>query len=192
MSGNLYAWADPNAGTSNAIYYLSPFGPMPVIYTKTPNPDTSVILYDENENVLNPTFFSDDDGYISITGISSATTSSIKFMEYSQVEWNCWYNRDSSRDILVKYVSNISDGTTSYLIKDSEARTALAGKQDTLVSGANIKTINSTSLLGSGNISIDGLPSQSGQSGKVLTTNGTTASWTEQAGATIRVWSDIE
>jgi hypothetical protein len=32
--------------------------------------------------------------------------------------------------------------------------TAIAGKQDTLVSGTNIKTVNSTSLLGSGNISI--------------------------------------
>jgi hypothetical protein len=30
----------------------------------------------------------------------------------------------------------------------------LSGKQDTLVSGTNIKTINSTSLLGSGNIAI--------------------------------------
>lgn len=32
--------------------------------------------------------------------------------------------------------------------------TALAGKQDTLVSGTNIKTINNESLLGSGNIEI--------------------------------------
>ena len=30
------------------------------------------------------------------------------------------------------------------------------GKQDTLVSGTNIKTINGTSLLGSGNIDIQG------------------------------------
>ena len=30
------------------------------------------------------------------------------------------------------------------------------GKQDTLVSGTNIKTINNTSLLGSGNIDIQG------------------------------------
>ena len=34
--------------------------------------------------------------------------------------------------------------------------TALAGKQDTLVSGTNIKTINNESLLGSGNITIQG------------------------------------
>lgn len=33
-------------------------------------------------------------------------------------------------------------------------KSAISGKQDTLVSGTNIKSINSTSLLGSGNISI--------------------------------------
>lgn len=52
-----------------------------------------------------------------------------------------------------------------------------SGKQDTLVSGTNIKTINSNSLLGNGNIDIDSLPSQTGQSGKFLTTDGTDASW---------------
>ena len=49
--------------------------------------------------------------------------------------------------------------------------------QETLVSGTNIKTVNNTSLLGSGNITIDSLPAQSGQSGKFLTTDGTDASW---------------
>jgi hypothetical protein len=34
--------------------------------------------------------------------------------------------------------------------------TALSGKQATLVSGTNIKTINSTSILGSGNIVVSG------------------------------------
>jgi hypothetical protein len=44
---------------------------------------------------------------------------------------------------------------TSDLINDSGFvdSTAMSGKQDTLVSGTNIKTINNTSLLGSGNIS---------------------------------------
>lgn len=54
-----------------------------------------------------------------------------------------------------------------------------SGKQDTLVSGTNIKTVNSNSLLGSGNIDIDALPSQTGQSGKFLTTNGSAASWAD-------------
>ena len=49
--------------------------------------------------------------------------------------------------------------------------------QEPLVSGTNIKTINNTSLLGSGNITIDPLPSQTGNAGKVLKTNGTVAGW---------------
>lgn len=51
-------------------------------------------------------------------------------------------------------ISKISDGTNTYDIKDSEARSELSNKQDTLVSGTNIKTINNTSILGSGNIAL--------------------------------------
>ena len=96
--------------------------------------------------------------------------------------------RKSSHDLILssngeyivsppKYISNLSNGTDTYAIKDAEARTAIANKQDTLVSGTNIKTINNNSLLGSGNITLDSLPSQSGNSGKFLTTNGSAASW---------------
>lgn len=38
----------------------------------------------------------------------------------------------------------------------SDVTTALAGKQDTLVSGTNIKTINGTTILGSGDMVISG------------------------------------
>ena len=38
----------------------------------------------------------------------------------------------------------------------SDLLTAVAGKQDTLVSGTNIKTINGSSILGSGNITVGG------------------------------------
>jgi hypothetical protein len=48
--------------------------------------------------------------------------------------------------------------------------TALATKQDTLVSGTNIKTINSTSLLGSGNIAV--VTSPSGVAGAIQFSNG--------------------
>jgi hypothetical protein len=48
--------------------------------------------------------------------------------------------------------------------------TQLATKQDTLVSGTNIKTINSTSILGSGNISV--VTSPSGVSGAIQFSDG--------------------
>lgn len=53
-------------------------------------------------------------------------------------------------------VKELSINGTVYSIKDATARSGLSGKQDTLVSGTNIKTINNESLLGSGNISISG------------------------------------
>lgn len=44
------------------------------------------------------------------------------------------------------------NGATGKLVKDSGV--TLASKQDALVSGTNIKTVNSNSLLGSGNVSV--------------------------------------
>lgn len=69
------------------------------------------------------------------------------------------------------------------------------GAQPTLVSGTNIKTVNGTSLLGSGNITIDSLPAQAGNNGKFLSTDGTDASWTEIVGFTASevqtIWESI-
>lgn len=75
-------------------------------------------------------------------------------------------------------VDQTFDGTSA----NPQSGVAIEGELSTnyqpkLVSGTNIKTINSTSLLGNGDISIVGLPSQTSQSGKFLTTNGTSASW---------------
>jgi hypothetical protein len=41
-------------------------------------------------------------------------------------------------------------------------KTTWSGKQDALVSGTNIKTINGTSILGSGNIDVQTLPTVEG------------------------------
>lgn len=62
-------------------------------------------------------------------------------------------------------------------LKINEIVASVGGKQDTLVSGTNIKTINGESVLGSGDLEVTGLPDQTGQAGKVLVTNGTNASW---------------
>lgn len=65
------------------------------------------------------------------------------------------------------------------LSNQTDLQNALNAKQPTLVSGTNIKTVNGNSLLGSGDVNIDSLPTQTGQSGKYLTTNGTNASWAQ-------------
>lgn len=57
----------------------------------------------------------------------------------------------------------------SSVYSTSEVDTLLAAKQATLVSGTNIKTINNTSLLGSGNITVSASPA--GSSGQVQYNN---------------------
>lgn len=52
-------------------------------------------------------------------------------------------------------LADLSDDTTHRVVTDAEKST-WSGKQDALVSGTSIKTINNESLLGSGNISISG------------------------------------
>lgn len=47
-----------------------------------------------------------------------------------------------------------SDGAGGYVTKSVTGANVLSSKQDTLVSSTNIKTINSTTLLGSGNLSV--------------------------------------
>jgi hypothetical protein len=51
-------------------------------------------------------------------------------------------------------LSNVDNTSDANKPISSATQTALNAKQDTLVSGTNIKTINSTSLLGSGNVSV--------------------------------------
>lgn len=57
---------------------------------------------------------------------------------------------DSEIDAVEAQIPDVSGLATK-----TEVNTGLAGKQDTLVSGTNIKTINGTSVLGSGDITIN-------------------------------------
>lgn len=84
-------------------------------------------------------------------------------------------NSNITSNLVTSYNTHIADTDIHVTAADKIAWTA---KQDALVSGTNIKTINNESLLGSGNIALEGeLPEQSGQSGKFLTTNGSEPSW---------------
>lgn len=70
--------------------------------------------------------------------------------------------------------SNLANKDLSNLSSTGESKF-----QAPLVSGTNIKTINNNSILGSGDLTLDGLPSQTGKAGKFLQTDGTNASWEE-------------
>lgn len=65
-------------------------------------------------------------------------------------------SRNSSTGVVSVPVTTTATSGSAVPFTSGGAYTALGGKQDTLVSGTNIKTINSTSILGSGNIDIAG------------------------------------
>lgn len=86
---------------------------------------------------------------------------------------------DNAQTIVNGYVSSSilpsMDGTassgndTSHFALADHVHPTDTSRQATLVSGTNIKTVNNQSLLGSGNIAIEGLPSvSSSDNGKVL------------------------
>lgn len=63
---------------------------------------------------------------------------------------------DGGYDNAVAITDKSLDWLKGWFYTKTETDTKLEGKQDTLVSGTNIKTINNNSLLGSGNITIEG------------------------------------
>ena len=67
-----------------------------------------------------------------------------------------------------------SDGAGGYVTKSVTGTNILSSKQDTLVSGTNIKTINSNSILGSGNLVITGGVSSVSATTPVVATGTTT------------------
>ena len=84
--------------------------------------------------------------YSSYINIHNKNTNA--YAEYSSN--NFLYSPDGNDEYTIQFPQN--DGTIALT---SDINTAVSGKQDILVSGTNIKTINNESLLGSGNITVD-------------------------------------
>ena len=96
----------------------------------------------------------------STLGTFSANASSNKTINVSVPTKTSDLSNDSGYTTNVGTITGITmNGTskgTSGVVNLGTVITDISGKQDTLVSGTNIKTINNTSLLGSGNIDIQG------------------------------------
>lgn len=129
-----------------------------------------------NGSLLTPSDYTATDGLTVVLGSAAALNDEFQALSYQPVS------------ILDVYTQ-------------AQTNTLLGAKQNTLVSGTNIKTVGGESLLGSGDVptlpdqtsqagkflttdgtdaswaSVDALPSQSGQTGKFLSTDGTSASW---------------
>ena len=65
------------------------------------------------------------------------------------------YNDLTNKPSIPSALSQLSEDSTHRVVSDAE-KTTWNNKQDTLVSGTNIKTINNQSIIGSGNIEIQG------------------------------------
>ena len=86
---------------------------------------------------------------------------------------NAW--KDSDQKGQVASV-NGQTGTVVLTASDVGAATAAQGAlADTAIQ--SVKTINGQSIVGTGDVTVGGLPDQTDQSGKFLTTDGTDASW---------------
>lgn len=94
---------------------------------------------------------------------------------YTATEDNTWTNAQETDPLFGAYY--IYDNKTYTWDGNSLEIFELEDYQEKLVSGSNIKTINGDSILGSGNLEIDTLPSQTGNAGKSLVTDGTDVSW---------------
>lgn len=136
-------------------------------------------------------------GYI--TGITSSdVTTALGYIPYNSTNPNGYTSNvgtvtsvnNTQPDVSGNVKLTIPD-TSNLANKDLSnlSSTGNAKFQAPLVSGTNIKTINNNSILGNGNLTLDGLPTQTGQSGKFLTTDGTDASWANTTKITVRDWS---
>lgn len=93
-----------------------------------------------------------------------------KTVELTQAEYNGLAVKDPNTFYII---SDATAGDLSNYYTKGETDTLLGGKQPTLVSGTNIKTINNESLLGEGNIDIQG---GGGSSVNVVQATGTSTS----------------
>ena len=78
-------------------------------------------------------------------------------------------------------VSSVNGKTGAVVLTASDVGAATAAQgalADTAIQ--SVKTINNQSIVGTGNVDIGGLPSQTGNAGKFLTTDGTDASWSDK------------
>ena len=99
------------------------------------------------------TAFTNDAGYITSDALNGYATTGDVQTATADMATKTWVG---NQGYLTEHQSLSNYYTKSETSGATEISTALASKQDQLVSGTNIKTINNESILGSGNITIEG------------------------------------
>ena len=97
------------------------------------------------------TAFTNDAGYITGVDLSNYATKDNLTAATDDMATKTWVN---NQGYLTEHQSLTAYSTTQEV--NTMINQSVSGKQDTLISGTNIKTINNQSLLGSGNITIQG------------------------------------
>lgn len=110
----------------------------------TKDPNTLYIITDATAGDLSD-YYNKDEIDDLLDEIESVAAAALNDLEEKKLDASAYTPTDLSN----YYTKSETSGAT-------EISTALNGKQDTLVSGINIKTINNESILGSGNITIQG------------------------------------
>lgn len=103
----------------------------------------------------------DNNDYAFVSCVDSAGNTKYKRYKYNGSSWEFEYALNNSSFTSTQWGS-INSGITSTLVSQITTNknniatntTAIAGKQATLVSGTNIKTINSSNILGNGNLDV--------------------------------------
>lgn len=158
-------------------YVLTMAFPAPVYLRCTPQSDGSAVMNDVVQALP-----SSNDGKIYIfLGVAYSATA-MELQAYHPVYWHdgtgirIWTGAASSGSSVDPATATpLMDGTgavgtSAKYAREDHRHPTDTSRQATLVSGTNIKTVNNNSLLGSGNISLDTLPSVSASDNdKVLT-----------------------
>lgn len=181
IAGNTGIWIGYiTAETLQSFDYAIGVSNNSMIYLLTDGEGTKVLTdngdYAELKSINGASIIGSGD--IEIASVSESTVS----------EWGFTKNEGTITGITMNGVSKGSSGVVD-LGTVITSHQDISGKQDKLVSGMNIKSINGTSLLGSGNIEVGG--DSSGKVEEVLITptiSGTTATFTIPAG--VMAWCD--
>lgn len=188
-------WASINSGATTENIKQITINANNIVNLQTNKQD--VLTAGENIQINNNVISAIDTTYTAGSGISienniisNTQTSAV----WGNIQGTLSDQIDLQNALNDKYDASNPDGyitsaDLSNYVTNSSLATTLEDYQPLLISGTNIKTINNNSILGSGNLTLDGLPSQTGQAGKFLTTNGIEASWANTTKVIVRDWS---
>ena len=155
---------DSNNEISNTITSYNDLSDLPTIPTSTSQLTNNSNFVSSNE--LSEVAFTGN--YNALSGIPQIPANTSELINDGD---------DGLHPFISKEVNDLTNYTTT-----TNLNTLLSGKQDTLVSGTNIKTINNNSILGSGNLTISGGTSTDVQiNGTSITSGGVANIITETA-----------